>query len=102
MTAVQSCIIHLIQNTFRLASKRDRDALKRDVATIYIAPNATAARVALDELTERWGNEVRGDRPVVGKRLNGVHPGPRLLRRDPQGHLFDERDRVVERATAGP
>jgi putative transposase len=28
---VQTCIVHLIRNTFRLASKRDWDELKRDV-----------------------------------------------------------------------
>ena len=52
---VQTCIIHLIRNTFRLASKRDWDALKRDVKAIYTAPSPAAARAALDELTERWG-----------------------------------------------
>ena len=55
LTTVQTCIIHLIRNTFRLASKRDWDALKRDVHPIYTAANAAAARVALDELTEKWG-----------------------------------------------
>ena len=30
-TIVQTCIIHLIRNTFRLASTRDWDALKRDL-----------------------------------------------------------------------
>jgi putative transposase len=54
-TTVQTCIIHLIRNTFRLASKRDQDALKRDVKPIYTAVNATAARAALDELAEKWG-----------------------------------------------
>jgi transposase-like protein len=54
-TIVQTCIIHLIRNTFRLASRRDWDALKRDVKPIYTAVNAGAARDALDQLTERWG-----------------------------------------------
>jgi transposase-like protein len=57
LTTVQTCIIHLLRNTFRLASKKDWDALKRDVAPIYTAPNAAAARVALDDLTERWGRK---------------------------------------------
>jgi transposase-like protein len=52
---VQTCIVHLIRNTFHLASKRDWDALKRDVKPIYTAVNAAAARAALDELTEKWG-----------------------------------------------
>src|SRR3954467_3369077 len=34
---VQTCIIHLIRNTFRLASRRDWDALKHDVKPIYTA-----------------------------------------------------------------
>jgi putative transposase len=54
-TTVQTCIIHLIRNTFRLASKRDQDALKRDVKPIYTAVNATAARAALDDLAGTWG-----------------------------------------------
>jgi putative transposase len=52
---VQTCVIHLIRNTFHLASKRDWDALKRDVKPIYTAVNAAAARAALDDLAERWG-----------------------------------------------
>ena len=52
---VQTCVIHLIRNTFRLASKRDWDPLRRDVKPIYTAVNAAAARAALDDLTERWG-----------------------------------------------
>jgi transposase-like protein len=52
---VQTCIVHLIRNTFHLASKRDWDALRRDVKPIYTAVNAGAARAALDELAERWG-----------------------------------------------
>ena len=54
-TIVQTCLIHLIRNTFRLASKKDWDALKRDVKQIYTAVNAAAARVAFDELTDKWG-----------------------------------------------
>jgi transposase-like protein len=52
---VQTCIVHLIRNTFRLASRRDWDALKRDLKPIYTAVNAAAARDALSDLAERWG-----------------------------------------------
>jgi putative transposase len=55
LTTVQGCIIHLIRNTFRLASRRDWDRLKRDVRLIYTAPNEAAARAALDDLTNSWG-----------------------------------------------
>jgi putative transposase len=51
---VQTCIVHLIRNTFRLASKRDWDALRRVVKPIYTAVNAAAAREAFDQLAEAW------------------------------------------------
>jgi len=54
---VQTCIIHLIRNTFRLASRRDWDALKHDVKPIYTAVNAEGARAALEDLSEKWGTK---------------------------------------------
>ncbi len=54
-TVVQTCLIHLIRNTFRLTSRRYWDELKRDIKPIYSAVNATAARAAFDELSEKWG-----------------------------------------------
>src|SRR5689334_2290740 len=56
LTTTQTCIIHLIRNTFRLASRRDWDRLKRDVKPIYTAPTEAAARAALDDLTDSWGS----------------------------------------------
>src|SRR6476659_2153786 len=54
-TIVQTCLVHLLRNTYRLASKRDWDALKKHVTPIYTAVNAGAARAAFDELVEVWG-----------------------------------------------
>src|SRR4051794_36775941 len=56
-TIVQTCIIHLIRNTFRLTSRANSDAIKRDIKQIYTAPNADAALAALDELEEKWGTK---------------------------------------------
>jgi putative transposase len=55
LTIVQTCIIHLIRNTFRLASRKYWDELNRDIKPIYTAVNAAAARAALDDLAEKWG-----------------------------------------------
>jgi putative transposase len=52
---VQTCIIHLIRNTFRLASRRDHDAIKKDIKPVYTAVNAQAARAAMDQVAENWG-----------------------------------------------
>ncbi|WP_226367082.1 IS256 family transposase [Pseudonocardia sp. ICBG162] len=54
-TIVQTCIVHLIRNSFRLTSRRDTDAIKRGIRAIYTAPTADAALAALDGLDEKWG-----------------------------------------------
>jgi transposase-like protein len=56
-TLVQTCIVHLIRNTFRLASRRDWDEVKRDIKPIYTAPNPDVALAALDELEQKWGKK---------------------------------------------
>src|SRR6476646_8522115 len=56
---VQTCIIHLIRNTFRLASRADHDVIKRDLKAIYTAPTADAAEFALEEFEEKWGKKYR-------------------------------------------
>jgi transposase-like protein len=56
-TIVQTCIVHLIRNTFKYASKKYWGALARDVKAIYTAANATAAWAAFEELEEKWGKQ---------------------------------------------
>jgi len=96
LTTVQTCIIHLIRNTFRLASKRDWDAIKRDLKPIYTAPSPAAARAALDELAEKWGTKY-GAIIRLWERVGGVHPVPGPRPGDPHRDLLDERDRVAQR-----
>jgi len=54
---VQTCVIHLIRNTFRYASRRDRDALAKDLRPVYTAPSEAAAAARFDELAQRWGTQ---------------------------------------------
>nr|WP_238351308.1 IS256 family transposase [Kribbella shirazensis] len=53
---VQTCIIHLIRNTIRLASRKYWPEISRDLKPIYTAVNAGAARAAFDDLAEKWGH----------------------------------------------
>ena len=55
LATVQACIIHLVRNTFRYASRRDWDALSKDLRPVYTAPTEQAAAARFDELAERWG-----------------------------------------------
>jgi putative transposase len=56
-TIVQTCIIHLIRNSFRLVSKKYWGGLAKDLKPIYTAPNAAAAGNALEELEQKWGKQ---------------------------------------------
>ena len=98
MTTVQTCIIHLIRNTFRLASRKDWDAIKGDVKPIYTAVNAAAARVALDELDEKWGTKYAA---IIRLWNNAWEEFIPFLDYDLEiGHraLLDQRHRVPQRA----
>jgi putative transposase len=55
LAIVQTCVLHLIRNTFRYASKADWAELARDLRPIYSAPTEQAAHERLDELNVKWG-----------------------------------------------
>ena len=52
---VQACILHLIRNTFRYASRKDWDELARDLRPVYSAPSAEMAGVRFEEFADKWG-----------------------------------------------
>ena len=52
---VQTCVIHLIRNTFRYASKRYWGQIAADLKPIYGAPSRDAAWRAFEEFDEKWG-----------------------------------------------
>ena len=57
LTAVQTCIIHLLRNTFRYAARQDWDVMARDLKPIYTAVNATVAAQRLEDFAEKWGSK---------------------------------------------
>ena len=53
-TVVQNCIVHLLRNSFRYASRRDWAALARDLKPVYTAPSEAAALDRFAEFAEKW------------------------------------------------
>ena len=51
---VQTCVVHLIRNSFRYASRRDWPALAKDLKPIYTAPTEAAALERLAEFAGTW------------------------------------------------
>jgi transposase-like protein len=51
---VQACVVHLIRNSFRYASRRDWPAIAKDLKPIYTAPTEAAALERFAEFAGRW------------------------------------------------
>ena len=54
---IQTCVLHLIRGTFRLAGRQDWDALARGLRPIYTAATEPAARERFAEFTETWAKK---------------------------------------------
>ena len=51
---VQTCVLHLIRNTFRLAGRQDWAVIARDLRPVYTAPTEVAAAERFGEFAEKW------------------------------------------------
>ena len=53
---VQTCVIHLIRNTFRYASKKYWGQIASDLKPVYGAPSAEAAWSAFEDFEAKWAS----------------------------------------------
>jgi putative transposase len=53
-TIVQTCVVHLLRNSFKYTSKRDWPELAKDLKPIYTAPSADAALERFAEFADKW------------------------------------------------
>jgi transposase-like protein len=53
-TVVQTCIVHLLRNTFKYASKRDWAQVAKDIKPVYTAASEAAALDAFAEFSGKW------------------------------------------------
>jgi transposase-like protein len=51
---VQTCIVHLLRNSFRYASRKDWSAIAKDLKPVYTAPSEPAALDRFAEFGDRW------------------------------------------------
>ena len=57
LAIVQTCVLHLIRNTFRFASKADWDPMSRELRPVYTAVSEHDAKERFVEFTETWGEK---------------------------------------------
>lgn len=51
---VQTCVVHLVRNSLRYASKKHWQTIARQLRTIYEAPTVTAAEERFADFSEQW------------------------------------------------
>ncbi|MET9881532.1 IS256 family transposase [Actinacidiphila glaucinigra] len=56
-TIVQTCIVHLLRNSFRYASRADWDKIAKALKPVYTAPTEDAATTRFLEFAETWGKK---------------------------------------------
>ncbi|MCW2511003.1 MAG: hypothetical protein JWR11_45 [Mycobacterium sp.] len=89
LAIVQTYIFTCCATHFVSRSAINWDEIKRDLKPIYTAVNVTAA-CGVRRADREMGAALPGDHPIVGQRLERVHPLPGLRRGDPAGDLLDD------------
>jgi transposase-like protein len=56
-TIVQTCIVHLLRNSFRYAGRQDWDKIAKALKPVYTAPNENAAAERFGEFQDAWAKK---------------------------------------------
>ena len=60
---IQTCIVHMVRNSTKYVSYKERKILCADLKTIYQAPDEKQALQALDQFTKKWDTKY----PMIAK-----------------------------------
>jgi putative transposase len=56
LATVQGCVVHLVRNTLRYASRAHWSAITKALRTVYTAPTVEAAEARFAEFVDEWGD----------------------------------------------
>ncbi|GGP88415.1 hypothetical protein GCM10010185_72120 [Saccharothrix coeruleofusca] len=96
-TIVQTCIVHLLRNSFRYAGRQHWDAIAKALKLVYTAPTEAAAKERFAEFLDSWGARYPAIVRLWDNAWASVRAVPGLRRRDPAGDLLDQRHRERQR-----
>jgi transposase-like protein len=54
---VQTCVVHMVRNSLRYASKKHCNQITRQMRAVYEAPTVEAAKANFDEFAEQWRDQ---------------------------------------------
>jgi putative transposase len=69
LAVVQTCVIHLLRNSFRYAGRQHYAAIAEALRPVYTAPTEASAKARFGEFAEARGRALPGDRPTLGQRV---------------------------------
>ena len=97
LATVQTCIIHLIRNTFRLTSRQLLGRAQTGPQAGLHRGERRRGPGGVRRAGRQVGRPLPGRGAAVGQRLGGVHPVLGLRRRDPPGDVLHQRHREPQR-----
>ena len=99
-TIVQTCIVHLLRNSFKYASKKGLGAdRERPQARLHRSVRSRGTR-PVRRVLRQVGETLPGYHTAVGERVGGIRAVPGLRPGNKDSHLHDQRDRVDQRPAA--
>ncbi|MBT2532563.1 transposase [Arthrobacter sp. ISL-48] len=84
---VQTCIVHVIRNTFRFAARQYWDEMSRDLRPVYTAPSEAAAKERFVDFSGKWGQRYPAITRLWENEWSEFVPFLGLRRGNPAGHL---------------
>ena len=94
---IQTCVIHLLGNTFRYASRKYWDQIAKDIRPVYTAVAESAAKERFVEFAAKRGAQYPAIIRLWENCLERIRALPGLRRRDPPGRLLHQRRGVDQR-----
>ena len=71
---VQTCIVHMVRNSLRFVSWKERKAIAKALKPIYRAATVEQAEMALDAFEETWASSAPGGRTGSASRPSSTSP----------------------------
>lgn len=96
LATVQTCIIDVIRNTFRFASRHDGEEMGKNLRPVYTAPTEAAARERFVKFDAKWDGQYPAIITLWRSVWSEFVPFLDWGRRDPPDHLQHGRDRVPQ------
>lgn len=96
LATVQQCVVHLVRNSLRYASKKYWSKITGQPPRGLYRSDHRSGRGEIRGVRRAMAEPVSGDDPDVGERVGRVRAVPEVPARDQTPHLYDQWDRVAQ------